>query len=118
MATPQQQPPAPGQQPGPNYPMASLYVGDLASEVRLIMIDCPVLSTVKRAEALYLTGCSLSDSTSPSPGDRGDAVREVLHGRPRPLDQSLQGHDHSPVSRLRLRQLPAARRRYETFRLC
>ena len=24
---------APGQQPGPNYPMASLYVGDLAPEV-------------------------------------------------------------------------------------
>ena len=31
-----QQAPAPGQQgqqPGPNYPMASLYVGDLAPEV-------------------------------------------------------------------------------------
>ena len=34
---------APGQQPGPNYPMASLYVGDLAPEVGLLMIDCPGL---------------------------------------------------------------------------
>ena len=41
MAAPQQQPPAPapGQQPGPNYPMASLYVGDLAPEVRIMTID-------------------------------------------------------------------------------
>ena len=32
-ATAAMQPAAPAQQPGPNYPMASLYVGDLAPEV-------------------------------------------------------------------------------------
>ena len=45
-AAQQAQAPAPGQQgqqPGPNYPMASLYVGDLAPEVTIITIVTSIL---------------------------------------------------------------------------
>ena len=38
MAAMQAAAPAGAQQPGPNYPMASLYVGDLASEVTEAML--------------------------------------------------------------------------------
>ena len=52
------------------HPQASLYVGDLSTEVR-----------------------SLADLPDPA-GDRGDAVREVLRGGSRALHQGVQGHDH------------------------
>ena len=45
-AAQQAQAPAPGQQgqqPGPNYPMASLYVGDLAPEVTIITIITSII---------------------------------------------------------------------------
>ena len=45
-AAQQAQAPAPGQQgqqPGPNYPMASLYVGDLAPEVIIITIVTSII---------------------------------------------------------------------------
>lgn len=47
--------------------------------------------------------------------DGGHALREVQPGRAHPLHPRLQGHDHPPLARLRLRQLPAAGRRGACF---
>ena len=68
-AAQQAQAPAPGQQgqqPGPNYPMASLYVGDLAPEVTIITIVTSIILHINISLLLIIIIISSSSSSSSS----------------------------------------------------
>ena len=68
-AAQQAQAPAPGQQgqqPGPNYPMASLYVGDLAPEVTIITIVNSIILDINISLLLIIIISNIIISSSSS----------------------------------------------------